>query len=490
MKHTMKDLSEHYPERVLEQHEVLALETSQKRELMCRLSCFPSMTSEDIAQIFGCTDKNVDQHIDRGAKAGLPSRKLFGLVGIGLTNAKRHNQPCREEWIWRLRNHNAKYLILRFGSGLCNRLRGMSLLHYAQDDLLELDEQPERETVNLPDIPMVDHRGETIDVKPMVYPVDPARPDGNVMLNGTSIEITCHNRHEQHRVNAIANWVVSRYEMTPGGWNQALPLIEMYRDYYRHIANTSDAEGYDLNTIEQRQKVYKSLLEIAKSLPFAIKKDPGDFDRFERARENAPAYLAEHGHKYAIACRVCGQIEFPYLLLYQSLSELRLQCQKFLAANLDQRSKAELILKEMHRNPYFDIQLRDIGVAWSQPLVEWGQSLMQPKPGQLRRAGPVCEFLEDHEPGEVCEVIEVFVPDGLNDEHVRVEWFDDNTSTIYPLKDFCTATVGPITWETIADGLAAQLGLGPDCFSTIEPASPISRVTRVGIDELEVAHVE
>ena len=488
----MLEPTKHYPDRVYSKAELRKMNREQRQELICRLSLMPSLTSRDIAEMLNLAVEYVDNELGIGAKKGFPSRRLWGLSTRDLQKKKEDANPDASEWHWRLTHQSEAYLKARFGPALPAMVRQAGMMSFAPEWLVLSEDVPKRQTVDPADLKIVDLAGQQLDVRQMVVPTDPSRRHQNVTIIGTDVEIQCHDKREQAIVNGIVNLIAAKYQMsTSGSWRSAQPLVEQFRDYYRYLDTCSDqTREQDASVLQNCQAIYKEILNSIDKLPIEKRRAPGDYELFERARQRAVQYWAEHAYKHAVACRVCGQIEYVYLPFYQSLTSANKAFDEIASSALDDAEKwrrIHTIWSEVRRNPHFHIQLRDLGVAWSQHLVEWGQSLMLPQVGQFRRVrhtDTAANLFEPRPAGSACEVLR------CDEQTVAVRWVSDQTESVYGRDDFVSATDGPITWEQIADGLAAQVGVGPDCFNEIIPASPLARGQRVGLGEYEVAHVE
>lgn len=486
------EFSKYYPEKVLTKREIAKLNRIDKRRLMGQLSIMKCMTSEDIAETIGCSKQYVDSELSVAAKEGVPTRTVIGLSGKELALWKERQTPDHVEWLWRFAHQSKEYLASRFGPILPSLIRRAGMMSYAPEWIAATEDEKKRHLSEVPDLRIITRDGEEVDVKQMVIPATPRNPERNVVIIGTDVEIHCYNKVEQSMVNGIVNMIDAQYDMrSPGSWRTALPAIEIYRDYYRHCAGLSNDEAArDPVVLKARQQIYKEMLDAFKSLPIEKKSTPGDFELFERARERAVEYWAEFAYKHAVSCRVCGQIEYTYLPFYQSLIRAKLAIDEIKDADIPDAEKWQRLLiawDANNRNPHFDIQLRDLGIAWSQDLIEWGQELMKPVKGQVRRPlkhDRAKDMFEEKRLGGACEVVSV------SSDNVVVRWFGEKGTKTYPYHDFFEFTSGPISWDQISDGIAAQLGIGPDCLNDVIPASPLNRVKRIGLDEFEVSHVE
>lgn len=269
--------------------------------------------------------------------------------------------PSAEELLYRLTHldvFDADYLLERFGPQLYTWIARHNLAGYApaewRDHILDLHaETPPNASV------AEGERYEDCSAW-LLQPVDAA---GFVCrITGTDVRLRVESHNERRYANMLLTHITTTRDVHVG---LAAELVETRLRIQRERSNLLPGDLKSLSSIVDMENKWNAIVNGLK-LPERHADDT--WDVFQRFIDAGPQYLAEHGYREVTACPHCGTLVFHwwpvYRQLIRSLQWLREQTLQPWAA------ECQRILHDVTQHSLFRRQVRDLGMAWSKPLVD------------------------------------------------------------------------------------------------------------------------
>lgn len=400
--------------------QVKAIPASRRYEICCNLSRFPTLTAQEIGQYMGGLKKeSIYRMIDRGRQQGHKSHHdVYG--------SHHPASPNEDEMLWRFSNQTPTQIIGRFGDSLLPHIDALGLrdkmppgLRDALFDdgrLVEIipegmrsdpksDGQDEMDVLPEADVPLVGRRGSTVSIR------------------DTDLKFSCSSPSEADYVAQLIDGINSTYKVPEGGWPLARPVIEFHIQAFRLATDGDDGERNKRGFVKDLGAVQKQAQDLLNNLGFEPRRDEDQWQVLRRCIELAPKYLEERGWRQTVVCPRCYAVHPVYLTIYRSVVEFYAWARYIVTEGIpdsrtinDLKEIAQQVVERVEQHPYLTTELRDLGCAWSERMVDGFQSLRERHPD--------------------------------------------------------------VTWEECIDIMADTLEIGRVCFDESNPFSPVSRLAK------------
>lgn len=436
-------------------------------KMICDLSLFPQMNYRRIAAHVGLSYATV-------AGIAAEGRNKHNFKTRGNKDQEYVNAPpppTKAELRWRFENQFPVEIIADLGDDTWPWIVAAGLAKEAPLELRQLVAAPSDDEVPvLPDE----------DSEPAAQLIE-AVGVGRVRIIGTDVELEARNGSEHAVINRVLTSLVARYEIPQGAWQSLVPVVNWHMEMVRLWDNATLVERKSLDFLNDYGQLLKAQNDVLAKLDLPKRKATEGWDAIERSLAQVEPYLQERGWREAMACPVCGHIQRIYYVLCRSLWRFLAAAEEALREAGAEDPESRPLIRQLSRllrladeDPYFALQLRELGVAFSLPLAEWFNSLIRPSVGQLRRSGRGFQTAQRVNPavGQPLEIVDI------EDETVRLRWLDDGELDTAELSQVTELTEPPITEEQIHEGLAAVLETSPELFRSDVPWNPLLRSGR------------
>lgn len=338
---------------------------SERAAYICALTRYPDLTHREIGEIVGLSHHTLRKLVAQGRREGHQSDSDLYEKG------NRH--PSRDEMRWRFANQSFEGAYKKFAGGILDEVRRLGL---------------EEE---LPDAWSARLFGEAHKVSKGAFQQEIKRKAKDcvrripstfeVAILDTDVRIEFDSIDQEAEIAEIAAFVDSldnRYKIDGSDWKRVKPAIDQMLLIYRYRRNLTDGQKQDLDTLDELGKLEIQLNDWIKRLAFEPKTGTTEYQLLMQCINDAPNYLAERGWRQAFACANCGTIHAVYLPIYRKCVGFIDLCRTVVdrqwasASELVALRDAALeILTHVEEHPLLRRELKDLGVAWSLPLVQW-----------------------------------------------------------------------------------------------------------------------
>lgn len=389
-----------------------------RQDIVCKLSLFPALTKDEIAEYMTYTPVSIYKFYLAGKKRGVPAAEDF--------TSKRKSDPNGQEMLWRFRNQNPEQIIKRFGHRTWNLVEKLRLVSKAPVMLIKAGKEE-----RLPELGDKEEQEDT----PRLVQVR----DRRYCLEGTDFEFTVEDpRHDLPVVERLVGSFREQYDIPDDGWVHIEPIIRIHVEADRHWREATADEKGDTKWLAEQTSLQKNIAELIKRLPFPEKTGEDEYALILRAVDSAPEYFEEHGWKQTMICPRCGTYVSGYFTVYRAVMEFYNLCKTLATQRIPSLATpervaelAQAIVNQVDEHPYLKFQIRELGMQWSLPLMRWAEQMIKNHP----------------------EVVESYVERGHNPQSAVHAFF---------------AEIGEV--------LAEMMGLGPVIFDKSNPYSPLNRV--------------
>ena len=358
------------------------LTREQREEYCCWLSCFPALTAAEVASHFGCSVGTINRAVEAGRKSGFEG----GSDVLG--NKSRTGRPSRDELRWRMAHQHVTQIIRKFGTETLEVIRRADLE----------DEIPPRLRTNLfrgrrlalKEIADEAERDKLLDV---LHPVSGESNRWRVMDSQVVVTVA-DDRQAQLLADTVRD-LSSRFEIESAGWAN-LELLLRHRldiDTASRATDEEDKPGApkSANRLKDESALLKSFYAICNSLNFPPKQGEDGFQLLQRIISKSKSYFEERGWRETMVCPSCGTFFHPYLIVYRQTVEFLAWCRQVQLVRLHDaetmlsvKDIAKDILETYESSQLLTAELRELGVAWFHPLIDWGVDMInQRRPVEL-----------------------------------------------------------------------------------------------------------
>jgi hypothetical protein len=339
--------------------------------------------------------------------------------------------PTREEMLWRFKHQTPAAIEAKFKHRTRALIRSFGLEAVAPPELLTGASQE-----IAPETPRVSEaKDEYIRRVPHTRRV--------IFLKDSEVSVEVENEEEVAFVRDLVMAWDHSYVIDAPSWRIVLPAIESLLAIDRRSRTTDKATKLEEGWQKAQNALQQQVNTIIKGFAFETRTGEDEYELNLRAIELAQTYFDKRGWRQRVQCPQCGTEIATYFLVYRSVMEFLNMVREVDAldwANAPHfkalKEKAAEILRRPVEHPYLGMDLRQLGVAWSQPVVDWAK-----------------QFKANHP-----EVMLAYA-DGMREgsDEARAKEADSKF------------------WWEIAGLLGALFELGPVCFDPELPFSPINR---------------
>ena len=318
-------------------HDGMALSTLERLREQIRLRRFRSLTDQEIATHLGTTDDALKKGRYRNLEA--LTREEKDEVNA-YQPAPTNLPPSADDLRWRFKHQSAAQIWDRFESSIRVWWGRIGVESEAPDELKDL--------------------------------LAAQAITGVLRKNGDEFEVACGpftlstplEVAAQTLDMKVRQWY-DEYDIPDARWGEVRNRLLAILRALEWLENKAI-------TTSQLKDAEASLRAASGQLPFPKKGAQDAAEYMRMAVEDAQVYAAENGYRETVCCGGCGTKIALYLNLYRHVAEEWLESGRVLSGEISSKEAfqwAKARRAKVAEHPFLTRQLRDLGCAWSAPLL-------------------------------------------------------------------------------------------------------------------------
>jgi len=187
-------------------------------------------------------------------------------------------------------------------------------------------------------------------------------------LAGSQVFVEVQNELELDVVNLWVAAIQELYEVPANGWTLVKPHLEMF---LLHGRQTRDSDDMSARQLRDLADVTNKVSNI--NLPFERKRSASEYDFLQGCLDSVEEYVNERGMLQTVVCPTCNTYLPIWLIFFERISLAWLALTELVDDETIPAAAKERLAEVMSRSlqhPDLHRELRTIGMAWCQPLLD------------------------------------------------------------------------------------------------------------------------